>query len=111
MANFNFNKVILGGRLTADPELNQTTTGKLVTSFNLAINRRVSKESEPVADFLRCVAWDKSATFINEYFKKGDCICIEGQIQTRSWTDNLGVKHYATDIVVERSFFVESKTE
>ena len=93
MANFNFNKVILGGRLTADPELRTTATGVSVVSFTVAVNRRfVNKNSEdqPQADFINCTAWRATAEFISRYFKKASSICVVGSIQTRNWTDQQG---------------------
>ena len=113
MANFNFNKVILGGRLTADPELRQTPQGISVTTFSIAVNRRFSKNndgSQPTADFFNCTAWRSNAEFITRYFKKGNTICVVGTLQNRSWTDQqTGQKRYATDIVVDEANFVDSK--
>ncbi|MBE6573899.1 MAG: single-stranded DNA-binding protein [Ruminococcaceae bacterium] len=112
MANFNFNKVILGGRLTADPELRQTPQGIAVTSFSIAVNRPYSKNQEQQqADFINCVAWRSTAEFITRFFKKGSSICVTGSIQTRSWTDQQGQKRYATDVVVSDATFVDSRTE
>lgn len=113
MANFNFNKVIMGGRLTADPELRQTPQGISVTTFSIAVNRRFTRNndgSQPTADFFNCTAWRTNAEFITRYFKKGSCICIVGTLQNRSWTDQqTGQKRYATDIVVDEANFVDSK--
>ena len=112
MANFNFNKVILGGRLTADPELRQNPSGIAVTSFSIAVNRRYSKNAnEQQTDFFNVVAWRQNAEFISRYFRKGSSICIIGTIQNRSWTDPQGQKRYATDIVVDEAHFVDSKGE
>lgn len=115
MANFNFNKVILGGRLTADPELKTTPNGIVVTSFSIAVNRRYSKSSEGQAnqqsDFINCVAWRTQAEFITRYFKKGSSICVTGSLQTRSWNDQQGNKRYATEVVVDEVNFVDSKGE
>ena len=77
MANFNFNKVILGGRLTAEPELKQTSTGIPVVSFSVAINRRVAKNAEQKADFINCRAWRERAEFLARYFHKGSSISID----------------------------------
>ena len=74
MANFNFNKVILGGRLTVEPELKQTTSGIPVISFSVAVNRRVAKNTEQKADFINCRAWRERAEFISRYFHKGSSI-------------------------------------
>lgn len=108
MANFNINKVILGGRLTADPELKQTNSGKPVCSFTLAVNRRFSRNNE--ADFITCVAWDKTAEFVNTYFKKGSSLCVVGAVQTRSWEQD-GQKRYATEVQVDEALFVDGKND
>lgn len=111
MANFNFNKVILGGRMTADVELKQTPSGVAVCSFSIAVNRRVAKDSEQQTDFINCQAWRSTAEFIAKYFRKGSSICIVGQIQTRSWQDSQGNKRYATEVVVDEANFVDSKSD
>ena len=112
MANFNINKSILGGRLTADPELKQTQTGIMVTSFTLAVNRRAAKEGEQqTADFINCVAWKERAEFICRYFRKGSSLAVVGRITTRSWTDAQNCKHYATEVIVDEAYFVDSKSE
>ena len=113
MANFNFNKAIIGGRLTADPELKTTSNGSSVVSFTVAVTRRFTpKEGEaPQTDFLNVVAWRKAAELVAKYFHKGSSICVTGSIQTRSWTDNDGNKRYATEIVADENNFVDSKSE
>ena len=83
-----FNKVILVGNLTADPELKQTASGISVLSFTLAVNRRFASRSgeqgESQADFITVVAWRQTAEFISKYFRKGSAICVTGSIQTRN---------------------------
>lgn len=111
MASLNLNKVVLGGRLTADPELKQTTSGISVCSFSIAVNRRFQKEGEQTADFISCQAWRNTAEFISKYFRKGSSLCVTGSIQTRSWTDNNGQKRYATEVVVDEAMFVDSKND
>ena len=111
MANFNINKVILGGRLTADVELKQTNSGTAVCSFSLAVNRKYQREGEAQADFINCTAWGKTAEFISKFFKKGSSLCIVGNIQVRSWQDQNGNKRYATEIIVDEALFVDSKSE
>ncbi|MBR4872869.1 MAG: single-stranded DNA-binding protein [Clostridia bacterium] len=116
MANLNLNKVVLAGRLTAEPELKQTQSNIAVLSFTLAINRRFSKGSDgqpaqQQADFITCVAWRQTAEFIARYFHKGSCLCVTGAIQTRSWQDQQGQKRYATEVVVDEAMFVDSKGE
>lgn len=109
----NFNKVILVGRLTADPELKQTTTGLSVCSFSIAVNRRFSKaaEGQPTADFFNIVAWRNTAEFVCRSFRKGRPILVCGQLQNRTWTDSQGAKRYATEIVADEVDFVDSKPD
>ena len=111
MANFNLNKVILGGRLTADPELKQTQSGIAVVTFRMAVNRRASSGQQPEVDFFTVTAWRSTAEFVNRFFKKGSSICVIGSIQNRSWTDQQGQKRYMTDIVAEEVQFVDSRSE
>ena len=113
MANFNFNKVILGGRLTADPELKQTQSGIAVVSFSVAVNRRFSKNAtqQSETDFFNVTAWRQTAEFVSRYFKKGSSICVVGSIQTRTWQDQQGQKRYATEVVADEAMFVDSKNE
>lgn len=106
MANINFNRVILGGRLARDPEIKETQSGKKVASFCLAVSRQ--KEG---ADFLNCNAWDNTAEFISSFFHKGSCILVEGAIQTRKYTDKEGKERTATEILVQKAYFVDSKDE
>ena len=118
MSNLNLNKVVLCGRLTADPELKQTGSGISVVTFTLAINRRYQSRSadgaasqQPQADFISVVAWRQTAEFISRYFRKGSSLCVTGSIQTRSWQDQQGQKRYATEVVADEAMFVDSKTE
>lgn len=109
MANFNLNKVIIGGRLTADVELKQTPTGVSVAQFSVAVNRKPRQGEAPKADFLNVIAWRQTAEFVSKYFHKGSSICIVGAIENRSWTDQQGKKHYSTDIIADEIMFVDSK--
>ena len=111
MANFNLNKVILGGRLTSDVELKQTPSGVSVCNFTLAVNRKYSKDGEQQADFFNVTAWRGTAEFVAKYFKKGSSICIVGSLQNRTWDDNNGKKRYATDIVADEAMFVDGKND
>lgn len=114
MANFNFNKVILGGRLTSDPELKMTGSGVPVTSFTIAINRHYqskNQEGGQQTDFIDVTAWRSNAEFITRYFKRGSSICVTGSLQKRAWTDQHGNKRYSTEVVVDEVFFVDSKGE
>lgn len=101
-----FNKVILVGNMTADPELKQTQGGLSVSSFSIAVNRRFSKDGEQACDFINIVAWKQQAEFVTRYFKKGQAILVCGQLQTRTWTDNQGQKRYATEVVADEVSFV-----
>ena len=108
MANFNINKVILGGRLTADPELKATPQGVSVTTFSIAVNR---KGKDAQTDFINCVAWRQTADFICRFFKKGSSICISGSVQTRSYEDKQGVKRTVTEVIADEAFFVDGKSD
>ena len=106
------NKVVLIGHMTADAELKQTPSGVSVCSFSIGVNRRYTKAGEtPQSDFISIVAWRSTAEFITKYFRKGDAICICGQIQTRSWTASDGSKRYATEVVADEASFVERRRE
>ena len=111
MANFSFNKAIIGGRLTADVELKQTPSGVSVCSFSLAVNRRMGKDQEQKTDFIDCQAWRQTAEFISRYFKKGSSLCIVGNLQKREWTDKNNQKRYVTEVIVDEAMFVDSKSE
>ena len=111
MANLNLNKVILGGRMTADPELKFTPTGTAVLSFTIAVNRRRAKDGEQQTDFISCVAWKERAELINRYFRKGSCICIVGELQVRKWQDANGGNRYTTEVLVSEVNFVDSKSD
>lgn len=104
------NKVILTGRFTRDPEVRYTNDGTSIARFSIAVNRRFVKEgSDQKADFLNCVAFGRSAEFVEKYFTKGMKADLSGRIQTGSYTNKDGVKVYTTDIVVEEIEFGESK--
>lgn len=104
------NSVQLTGRLTRDPEVNYSNGGTTVARFTLAVNRRFTQENGPTADFIRCVAFGKTAEFIEKYFRKGRKMDLNGRIQTGSYENQEGQKVYTTDIVVENAEFGESKT-
>ena len=117
MSALNLNKVVLAGRITADPELKQTPYGVSVLRFTLAVNRRFSRsnangeQNEQQTDFITMVAWRQTAEFISKYFRKGSAICVTGSIQTRSWQDQQGQRRYATDVVIDEAMFVDSRNE
>lgn len=108
MANFNMNKVILGGKLACDPELRVTPQGVNVASFRLAVSRRGAGSN---TDFFNVQAWRGTAEFVTKFFRKGSSICIVGTIQNREWTDQNGQKRYATDIIADEAYFVDAKSE
>ena len=106
------NKVILIGRFTKDPELKSTQSTTVVCTFTLAINRRFNKPGEEKqADFPQVVTFGKTAEFVSNYFKKGSQIAIVGRIQTRTWDDAEGKKHYTTEVIADEAEFVESKKD
>lgn len=111
MASLNLNKVIIGGRLTSDPELKTTQSGLSVVSFSVAVNRKTKQGEEQKADFFNVTAWRQTAEFVSRYFKKGSSICIVGVLQNSTWTDQNGQKHSRTDIVADEVMFVDSKSE
>lgn len=103
------NKVILIGRLTRDPEVRYTqATNTMVTSFTLAVNRRFVKQGEQQADFINCVAWNKTAEFVSKYFRKGQQVAIVGRIQTRIYQDNNNQTKYITEVIAEEVYFADS---
>lgn len=107
------NKTLLIGRTTKDLDIRYTQSEQPMTiaRFNLAVDRRFKKEGEQSADFISCVAFGKTAEFIEKYVFKGTKIAVEGRIQTGSYTNNDGNKVYTTEVVVEQVEFAGSKTE
>ena len=106
------NKIILIGRLTKDPELRYTQSGTAVAGFTLAVDRRFSNQSgEREADFVNCVAWQKAAEFVAQYFQKGKQMALEGRLQVRSYDGNDGQKRWVTEVVAQQIEFVGSKND
>lgn len=103
------NKVILIGRLAADPEIRFTQSNKCVASYRLAVDRAFKAEGQPDADFIGCVAWGKNGEFCQKYLHKGMKIALEGRIQTRSYDDKDGKKVYVTEVIVDHHEFCESR--
>ena len=104
------NKVILIGRLTREPELRYSQSGDTaIVHFVLAVNRKYKQDGGQDADFPSVVAFGKTAEFIDKYFSKGSKMVVEGRLQTGSYTDKDGNKHYTTDVVAEAVEFAESK--
>ena len=96
------NNVVLTGRITKDIELRRTTSGKVCTSFTLAVNRNKQE-----TDFINCVAWDKVAELLERYTHKGSQIGVEGRIQTRNYDDRNGKKVYITEVLVNSISFLD----
>lgn len=105
------NRVFLMGRLTKDPEMRYTSTNNTpLCNFSLAVDRRFTRQGEEKqADFINIVAWSNTAEFCSKYFSKGLRVVVEGRIQTRTWDDNEGKKHYATEVVADEVHFADSK--
>lgn len=101
------NKAILMGRLTRDPELRHTGTGTPVCSFSIAIDNGYGDNRQ--TDFINCVAWNKTAEFVSNYFSKGKMIIVIGRISTRSWEGQDGKKNYTTEVIANEVSFGESK--
>lgn len=101
------NKAILMGRLTRDPELRHTGSGTPVCSFSVAIDNGYGDNRS--TDFINCVAWNKTAEFVDKYFTKGRMIIVIGRIQTRTWEGQDGKKNYATEVVASEVSFGETK--
>ena len=104
------NKAILIGRLTRDPELRTTPTGRNVCQFSVAVNRTFTNANgEREADFINCVVWDKQAENLSKYQKKGNQIAVEGRIQTRNYDDKDGKRVYVTEILATNISFLDAK--
>lgn len=103
------NSVQLLGRLTRDPDVRYSDGGSTIARFTIAVDRRFKQEGGETADFINCIAFGKTAEFIEKYFAKGVKIALNGRIQTGSYTNKDGVKVYTTDVVVENVEFAESK--
>lgn len=99
------NQVSLIGRLTRDPELRRTQNGNPVVSFALAVDNR---HKEDGADFIACVAWNRTAELIKQYVKKGHRLAVNGRLATRTY-ESKGVKHYVTEVIVADAEFLEKK--
>ena len=106
------NKCELVGRLTKDPELKLTSNQTAYCNFTIAVDRRFKDSNgQRQTDFINCVAWKQTATFVQKYFHKGNRIGIVGSIQTRQYEDQQGAKHFVTEVIVDEAEFVESQTQ
>lgn len=107
-----YNRVILMGRLTADPELRQTQSGLYYSRFSIAVDRGYAKQGEErKTDFFDVVCWKQTAEFVNRYFSKGRMIHLEGRLQNNNYTDQNGVKHYRVEIQVDNVGFCGDKQQ
>lgn len=106
-----YNRVIIMGRLTADPELKQTTSGISYCRINVAVDRPAKQGEEKKADFFNVVCWRGTAEFVSRYFSKGKAIHVEGKLQNSNYEDQNGVKHYNTDIVADAVAFCGDKSQ
>lgn len=106
------NSVILMGRTTSDIELKTTQNGVSVASFSLAVDRKyTTKGQERQTDFINCVAWRSSAEFISKWFRKGDMIAVEGELQMKKYTDKNGVERTTYEVVIENAYFCGGKKQ
>lgn len=105
------NKVMLMGRLTREPEVRYTQgeNSLAIARFTLAVNRKYKSNGKEEADFIGCVAFGKTAEFIEKYLHQGTKVVVCGRIQTGSYTNKDGKKVYTTDVVIEETEFAESK--
>lgn len=105
------NRVILVGRLVADPDLRKTQNGTSVASFRLAVERRKTKDGKQETDFFNIVAWQKTADLICQYLRKGSLVGVDGRLQNRSYETQSGEKRYVTEVITETVQFLESKKD
>ena len=103
------NHVIMMGRLTKDPEIRYTNSGKTIGSFSIAVERRFKSEGQPEADFFNCTTFGKQAEFVEKYLKKGTKILLSGEIQNNNYKDKNGNQQYSVQIMVNELEFAESK--
>jgi len=106
------NKVIFIGRLTKDPEVKNTSSQVQFCNFTIAVDRRFKDANgQRQADFINCVAWRQTASFIGSYFRKGSKVAVVGSLQSRSYDDQSGQKRYVTEVVVDEVEFMDSKND
>lgn len=106
------NRVVLMGRIVADPELKTTPSGISVTSFRLAVDRSYVKQGEErKADFIDVVCWRQTAEFVCRYFGKGSLIAVDGQLQSRTYQARDGTNRYVTEVVAENISFTGERRE
>lgn len=109
MSNLNLNELIIGGHVASDVELRTTPSGVSVTKFKVAVNGEKNDKGEVQTDFFNCTAWQKTAEFFTQYFRKGSSICLRGEIHFRSWVDDKGVKRTGAEVTAQKIWFVDAK--
>ena len=105
------NMTCLTGRLTKDPVLKRTNTGKDFCQFTLAVNRRYNPQGQTEADFINCVAWNKTAEVVAQHLHKGSLIGVEGRISTRNYENNQGQRVYVTEVIASSVAFLEPRKD
>ena len=105
------NRIILMGRLTKDPDVRYTQTGKVVCQFTIAVNRPTPQNEEKQADFIPVILWGKSAELAGNGLRKGQRVLVEGRLQIRSYTDNSGTTRWITEVIAFGFEFIERKEE
>lgn len=103
------NRIIITGRLTDKPQLRYTQSNKAFARFTLAVNRQRKQDGTQEADFINCIAWDKTAELICNYLGKGSFIGVEGRLQTGTYERTDGTRGYTTDVLVQNIEFLEKK--
>lgn len=104
------NKIFLLGRLTREPEVRTTPTGKTVVVFSLAVDRPYKgRDGKTEADFINIVTWNKTAELVGTYVHKGERLLVEGRLQIRSYDGKDGQKHYVTEVIADRVEFIEKR--
>lgn len=105
------NKIILMGRLTADPELRRTQSGTAVTGFTLAVDRPWAKDGSKATDFIDVVAWSSTAEFVTKWFSKGQLAAVCGRLQVRDWQDKQGQNRRTYEVVADEVHFAGAKSD
>ena len=105
----NLNRIEIIGNIGKEPEMRFTPSGKSVTSFSVAVNSKFGETES--TEWFSIVAWDKLAEICNQYLKKGQQVFVEGRLQTRTWEDGEGVKHYKTEVIANKVLFLGQRKQ
>jgi single-strand DNA-binding protein len=103
----NYNRIILAGNVTRDPEKKEIPSGSVVTKFGIAVNRKTKNNDETM--FVDIVAWEKLAGICEQYLKKGMSVLVEGRLCIRSYEDKDGTKRKATEVVIDNMQMLDKK--